>query len=108
LWLLRIERVQLMNGINMETLTNVKQQATPTIISVAESTHYLVGSVDSLNNFVGLNNSSDVALMGSLVEAKNHLRENNIFSAALEFQSAYDEMCGSSSSSGRCSQMIRF
>jgi len=45
--------------------------------------------------------------MGSLVEAKNYLRENNIFSAALEFQSAYDEMCGSSSSVGRCSQMIR-
>ena len=91
----------------METLTNGKQKAIPTIISVAEATHYLVGSVDSLNNFVGLNHSSDVVVKGSLVEAKNHLRENNIFSAALEFQSAYDEMCGSSSSVGRCSQMIR-
>ena len=89
----------------METLTHGKQKSIPTIISVAEATHYLVGAVDSLNNFVGLNHSSDVAV--SLVEAKNYLRENNIFSAALEFQSAYDEMCGSSSSVGRCSQMIR-
>jgi hypothetical protein len=93
----------------METaINNGKQQAIPTIICVAESTHYLVGAVDSLNNFIGLNQSSDVAVMSSLVEAKNHLRDNSIFSAALEFQSAYDEMCGSSNSSGRFSQMIKF
>lgn len=93
----------------METaITNVKQQAIPTIICVAESTHYLVGAVDSLDNFIGLNQSSNVAVMNSLTEAKNHLRDNSIFSAALEFQSAYDEMCGSSNSGGRCSQMIKF
>jgi hypothetical protein len=91
----------------METFTHVKQRTIPTIIGVADSTHYLVGSVDSLNNFIGLNKSTEVAVMGSLVEAKNYLRENNIFSAALEFQSAYDEMCGSTRSSGRCSQMIK-
>jgi hypothetical protein len=96
-----------MRGIYMETLTNGKQQNIPTIIGVADSTHYLVGSVDSLNNFIGLNQYIDVVVMGSLVEAKNYLRENNIFSAALEFQSAYDEMCGSAQSSGRCSQMIK-
>jgi hypothetical protein len=87
-------------------LTN-HSQAIPTIIGVADSTHYLVGAVDSNNNFMGLNQSSEVAVMSSLVEAKNHLRNNNIFSAALEFQSAYDEMCGTSCS-GRCSQMIKF
>jgi predicted negative regulator of RcsB-dependent stress response len=91
----------------METLTSGKLQTIPTIIGVADSTHYLVGSVDSLNNFFGLNPATDVAVMGSLVEAKNYLRENNIFSAALEFQTAYDEMCGSQNS-GRCSQIIKF
>ncbi|WP_223813317.1 DUF6482 family protein [Colwellia hornerae] len=92
----------------MNTLTNSNQVPMPTIIGVAESTHYLVGSVDSLNNFIGLNQSRDVAVMGSLVEAKNYLRDNNIFNAALEYQTAYDEMCGTSSTSGRCSQMIKF
>jgi hypothetical protein len=67
----------------MNTLTNSNQATIPTIIGVAESTHYLVGAVDSL-------------------------RDNNIFNAALEYQTAYDEMCGTSSSSGRCSQMIKF
>ncbi|WP_259367701.1 MULTISPECIES: DUF6482 family protein [unclassified Colwellia] len=92
----------------MNTLTNSNQANIPTIIGVAESTHYLVGAVDSLNNFIGLTQSRDVAVMGSLVEAKNYLRDNNIFNAALEYQTAYDEMCGTSSSSGRCSQMIKF
>ncbi|MFT6207893.1 MAG: hypothetical protein ACJA0T_001810, partial [Colwellia sp.] len=37
----------------MNTLTNSNQATMPTIIGVAESTHYLVGAVDSLNNFIG-------------------------------------------------------
>ena len=67
---------------------------TPTIVGIADSTHYLVGLTDSSDNLVGLN--GDVAVLGSLVEAKQYLRDHNVSSAMLEFQTAYDEMCGSS------------
>ena len=77
----------------------------PTIISVAESTHYLVGAFDASSNFIGLNQTSDVAVVNSLAEAKQYLRRNNIFIAAIEYQSAYDEMCGSDTSPP-CRQVI--
>jgi hypothetical protein len=69
---------------------------TPTIIGVADSIHYLVGAVDSLNNFVGLNQPLDIITTKSLVEAKELLRAQHFTSAVLEFQTAYDEMCGTS------------
>tara|TARA_R110000744_G_scaffold117745_1_gene220129 strand:+ start:24101 stop:24367 length:267 start_codon:yes stop_codon:yes gene_type:complete len=68
------------------------------IIAVANSNDYLVGVVDSNNNFCGLNPGS-AEVVGSIVEAKAYLRGNNIFSAMLELDSDYDEMCGGSNSS---------
>lgn len=69
----------------------------PTILGVAESTHYLVGKYNRANHFTGLSPSSSVVSFNSLSEAKNYLRRKNITSAAIEFQSAYDEMCGNQS-----------
>ncbi|MEW6998731.1 DUF6482 family protein [Colwelliaceae bacterium BS250] len=92
-----------MSNVNTSNGKNV----VPTIIGVADSPHYLVGAVDSVNNFIGLNQADQIDVFSSIVEAKNYLRGHNIYSAALEFQSAYDEMCGSSPA-GRCSQMISF
>jgi len=69
----------------------------PTILAVAESTHYLVGRYNSEDRFTGLRQSNSVAFFNSLSEAKNYLRRNNITSATIEFQSAYDEMCGNQS-----------
>ena len=74
-----------------------KINSLPIILGVAESTHYLVGRYNRANLFTALPPSSSVALFNSLSEAKNYLRRNNITSAAIEFQSAYDEMCGNQS-----------
>jgi hypothetical protein len=70
----------------------------PIIIAVAGATHYLVGVIDASDNFVGLGEDS-VEVVNSIVEAKAYLRGNNIFSALLEIDSAFDEMCGQSKKS---------
>jgi hypothetical protein len=71
----------------------------PTIIGVAEATHYLVGSSDEEENFIPLKELGSVVVCQSLCAAKTLLRENNIHSAKLTLQTAYDEMCGLPSSS---------
>lgn len=93
----------------MTTMTSVNDQTlTPTIICVAESTHYLVGAVDASHNLTSLDPSCRVAeIANSLVEAKNILRSYNIHQASLEYQTAYDEMCGASPSAP-CRQTINF
>jgi len=63
------------------------------IIAVADSNHYLVGVVDANNNVTGLGQGAAEVVV-SIVAAKAYLRGNNIFSALLEQDSAYDEMCG--------------
>jgi len=68
------------------------------IIAVAGASHYLVGVIDSSDNFVGLGENS-VKVVNSIVEAKAYLTGNNIFSALLEIDSAFDEMCGQSKNS---------
>tara|TARA_R110000737_G_scaffold157758_2_gene186164 strand:- start:1394 stop:1660 length:267 start_codon:yes stop_codon:yes gene_type:complete len=78
----------------------------PTILAIAESRHYLVGVMDANDNFSGLGQSS-AHVVGSLVAAKAFLRDNNIFSAQLELQTAYDEMCGLAQS-GRYRERISF
>ncbi|MFT6732744.1 MAG: hypothetical protein ACJAS9_000926 [Polaribacter sp.] len=78
----------------------------PTIIGIADLSYYLVGAVDSSNHFIGLKRVGEIDVFASLVQAKKYLRSNNISSAALEFQSAYDEMCGSSATD-RSIQMIK-
>ncbi len=65
----------------------------PMVKAIADSKHYLVGVVDSNDNFIGLGQSS-AEVVGSLVAAKAYLRAHHISSALLEFESAYDEMCG--------------
>ncbi len=77
----------------------------PTIMAIAESSHYLVGAVDSSNNFIGLTEVIDVEVLNSLADAKQYLRSHNIETATLEFQSAYDEMCGTDTV-GSCRQII--
>jgi hypothetical protein len=87
--------------------SNTNKTTIPTIIGIADSTHYLVGRVDSGNNFTGLESTQQNEVFSSITEAKNYLRAQNIFCAVLEFQTAYDEMCGSSVPN-RCTQMITF
>ena len=65
-----------------------------TIISVADSTHYLVGTTDSNESFVKLPQLSEVVECRSLMAAKEVLRGLNISVAKLTLKSAYDEMCG--------------
>jgi len=78
----------------------------PTIIGVADARHYLVGIIDSSDNFTGLGQRS-VEVVSSLVAAKAYLRRHNVFSALLELQSAYDEMC-SLPTRGRYRERISF
>lgn len=87
----------------MSTISNT--QMMPTIMAVAESSHYLVGAVDPSNNFIGLNQERDIVVLNSLVDAKEYLRNHNIFTATLEFQTAYDEMCGTDTAQP-CRQII--
>lgn len=66
----------------------------PTIMGIADSTHYLVGATDNNGNFISLASLKEVAICQSLSDAKKLLRDNDIKSASLNLQSAYDEMCG--------------
>lgn len=65
----------------------------PMIKAIADSSHYLVGAIDSDDNFIGLGQVS-AEVFHSLVAAKTYLRAHHITSALLEFENAYDEMCG--------------
>ena len=67
---------------------------TPTILGIAESTHYLVGATDENQDFVAHPRLKKVAVCKSLVEAKQILKDNNIESAEITWQTPYDEMCG--------------
>ncbi|MCF2950438.1 DUF6482 family protein [Paraglaciecola aquimarina] len=80
---------------------------TPSILALADSPHYLVGAYDSNHNFKPLMNSEKIATVSSLVEAKQLLISKNINSASIEYQSAYDEMCGTQTTN-HCRQVIHF
>lgn len=66
----------------------------PTIIGVADATHYLVGVTDTQNNFMALPALQEIASCTSLSQAKQLLRDQHVVSAILTLESAYDEMCG--------------
>ncbi len=66
----------------------------PTIIGIADSTHYLVGTTDNNGDFSSLPSLKRVAVCQSLADAKQILRDQHIETATLNLQSAYDEMCG--------------
>lgn len=84
--------------------TNTLHQATheqtniPKIIGVADSTHYLVGAVDSNKNFIELTEEEEILVVNSLVQAKQLLRNHRYQQTQIEYQTAYDEMCGLESS----------
>ncbi|MDO6641916.1 MULTISPECIES: DUF6482 family protein [unclassified Shewanella] len=73
---------------------SVYNDSQPTIIGVADSTHYLVGVVDADNNFSGLTAGSACTVVNSLAEAKTLLRSHYYSRANVVYQTAYDEMCG--------------
>ncbi|WP_144212486.1 DUF6482 family protein [Shewanella donghaensis] len=77
---------------------SVFSDSQPTIIGVADSTHYLVGLVDADNNFSGLSDGNASIVVNSLAEAKAILRSHYYSTANVVYQTAYDEMCGMSSS----------
>ncbi|TRY14166.1 DUF6482 family protein [Shewanella hanedai] len=70
------------------------QQLYPRIIGVADSNQYLVGTIDSEDNFVELSEGKRIRCFNSLAQAKNFLRSHQYHTVELEYQSAYDEMCG--------------
>ncbi|WP_083698085.1 DUF6482 family protein [Shewanella sp. UCD-KL21] len=73
---------------------SVYNDSQPTIIGVADSTHYLVGLVDADNNFSGQTADKACAVVNSLAEAKTLLRSHYYSRANVVYQTAYDEMCG--------------
>ncbi|OBT06801.1 hypothetical protein A9267_12935 [Shewanella sp. UCD-FRSSP16_17] len=76
-------------------MDNVNQSGNiATIIGIADATHYLVGLTDAGNNFIGLNGAGSGECVNSIVEAKALLKSHDYSVAHLEYQTAYDEMCG--------------
>jgi hypothetical protein len=69
-------------------------ECNPTILGIADATHYLVGETDNKGNFIALSTLGKVIVCDSLSSAKQLLRDNGFQSAELTLQSAYDEMCG--------------
>jgi hypothetical protein len=76
---------------------NGKAFVTPTILGLADSPHYLVGGMTDSEEFIALSETEGVTKFRSLTMAKEYLKSINYSFACLEFQSAYDEMCGSES-----------
>jgi hypothetical protein len=69
-----------------------------TILAVADATHYLIGATDTNDGFDRLPQLGEVVVCRSLSAAKALLREHKVNVAQLTTQSAYDEMCGLSTS----------
>lgn len=78
----------------------------PTIICIADSTHYLVGTYNHASHFVAVNSKSDIDSFASLFQAKQFLRDKSVESAHIEYHTAYDEMCGTQTS-GLCKETIK-
>jgi len=79
----------------IEHRQNNVSDLTPTILCIAESTHYLVGLMDKAGCFHGLNQSSRHTVVNSFAQAKQLLASQKIYTAVVEYQTAYDEFCGS-------------
>jgi hypothetical protein len=77
-----------------------QQTKHPTIISYADSNHYLLGVKDLLGNFYSVRNKAGKQLsFNSIKQAEVLLKQQGIHYAMLEIQTAYDEMIGNSSTS---------
>ncbi len=94
----QLNRCQMMDNMN-------QSGSIATIIGVADATHYLVGLTDANNNFAGLNGEVAGECVHSIVEAKALLKSHDYAIAHLEYQTAYDEMCGLDNS-GKYQQVI--
>ena len=94
-------------GSSVNEYEDIMMEYQAKIIGMADATNYLLGTVDSSNDFVPLPQLGKVVICRSLSMAKTLLREHNIYVAQFTFQSAYDEMCGLSISS-EIQQTIHF
>ena len=84
------------------------QPLQPTIISYADSNHYLLGVKDSSGNFRSARRKDGKWLsLNSIKEAEELLKLQGIRYAIIEIQTAYDEMIGNSSSSN-CQYRVDF
>ena len=88
------------------TYTTNATSSIPTIVSVADSTHYLVGTYDDASNFVAINSTSSIDSFTSLFQAKQFLRNHHVESAHIEYHTAYDEMCGTQTC-GLCKETVK-
>jgi hypothetical protein len=87
----------------------ISQHAThPTIISYADSNHYLLGIKDENGSFQGARNKTGVLLsLNSIEQAKDLLKQQGIHYAIIEIQTAYDEMVGDGND-GHCRYRAEF
>ena len=77
-----------------------QQTKHPTIISYADSNHYLLGVEDLRGNFYSVLNKAGKQLsLHSIKQAEVLLKQQGIHYAMIEIQTAYDEMIGNSSAS---------
>ncbi len=79
--------------------TDKKGNLPPTIISTADASHYIVLTSTVSDKGLGLPPITKTTYLLSLREAKDYLRTRHFNKAILEYQSAYDEMCGLPSAS---------
>jgi len=92
--------------VNTVQQATLEQSNIPKIIGVADSTHYLVGAVDANKNFIELTEEEEILVVNSLAQAKQLLRNHRYQQTQLEYQTAYDEMCGLDNS-GHYQEMIK-
>ena len=80
----------------------------PTIISYADSNHYLLGVKDDNGNFRSARSKDGKLLsLNSIKQAEELLKLQGIRYAIIEMQTAYDEMIGNSSNSP-CHYRVNF
>ncbi len=75
-----------------------KDKLTPTIVSYADATHYLVGAEDSEGNFFeARNDKGQPTVFLSLREAEDYFAKQGVETVMIRVQSPYDEMIGGES-----------
>ncbi|RPA38851.1 hypothetical protein EGC79_16645 [Shewanella vesiculosa] len=89
-------------------LAIAEQTQHPTIISYADSNHYLLGLKDLDGNFQRAHDRDGKPLcFNSIKQAEELLKQQGISYAMIEMQTAYDEMVGNSSAS-HCHYRVEF
>ncbi|MCL1113835.1 MULTISPECIES: DUF6482 family protein [Shewanella] len=80
----------------------------PTIISYADSNHYLLGIEDEQGNFKSARDKAGKLMsLNSITQAEALLKQHGIHYAIIEIQTAYDEMIGNSSTK-HCRYRVEF